>query len=132
VRAAVVLELHSYSITSRNKLTGPRHGGRCKSERRLVRIVARTIGRPRVRLAAAGETALATAVPAVPGAGPGDPVDLGRGVPQRGTGIIEAHPVRSRDVRPRPAVNGCVGRYVANAEFIGQLPVRQAVRPPHP
>src|SRR5438045_4957264 len=54
---------------------------------------ARAVGRPRVGLtapavAAAGRAAaggaLASAVSAVAGAGPGDPVDLGRGVPQRG------------------------------------------------
>ncbi len=38
--------------------------------------------------------------------------------------------MRSRDVRPRPAVDSGVGRYVADTEFTGQLPVRQAVRPP--
>jgi hypothetical protein len=40
--------------------------------------------------------------------------------------------MRSRDVRPRPAVDRCVGRYIADAEFIGQLLIRQAVRPPRP
>jgi hypothetical protein len=38
----------------------------------------------------------------------------------------------SGDVRPRPAVNSRVGRYVADAEFTGQLAVRQAFRPPRP
>jgi hypothetical protein len=64
--------------------------------------------------------------------GAGDPVDLGRGVPQRGANVIELHVVRSRDMRPRPAVDSCVGRYIADAEFIGQLLIRQAVRPPRP
>ena len=49
-----------------------------------------------------------------------------------GAGVAGLHVARSRDVRPRPAVDSCVGRYVADAEFTGQLPVRQAVRPPCP
>src|SRR6266581_3756204 len=68
-----------------------------------ARARARAVGRPRVgltatavaALAAAGRAAaggaLAPAVPAVPGAGPGDPVDLGRGVPQRRADIIDLH-----------------------------------------
>jgi hypothetical protein len=113
---------------------------------RFVGVAARAVGRPRVGLTAAAAVAAAlaaggpaaaggalfAAVPAVPGTGPGDPVDLGRGVPQRGADVVEPYLARSRDVRPRPAVNGCVGRYVADAEFIGQLPVRQAVHPPRP
>jgi hypothetical protein len=50
--------------------------------------------------------------------------------PDPGAGVAGLHGVRSRDVRPRPAVGSGVGRYVADAEFTGQLPVRQAVRPP--
>jgi hypothetical protein len=41
-----------------------------------------------------------------------------------------ARVARSRDVRPCRAVDSGVGRYVADAEFTGQLPVRQALRPP--
>jgi len=35
-------------------------------------------------------------------------------------------------VRPCPAVDSRVGRYVADAEFAGQLLVSQAIRPPRP
>src|SRR4029077_8806449 len=55
---------------------------------------------------AAGGT-LTAAVPAVP-AGAGDPVDLGRGVPQRGADIVDLHLVHGpllallRLVRPLP------------------------------
>lgn len=72
------------------------------------------------------------ALAAVPSAGPGDPADLSRDVPQRGADVVEPYLVRSRDVRPRPAVDSCVGRYIADAEFIGQLLICQAVRPPCP
>jgi hypothetical protein len=40
--------------------------------------------------------------------------------------------LRSSYVSPRPAVNGRVGRYVTDAEFIGQLTVSQPVRPSRP
>ena len=35
-------------------------------------------------------------------------------------------------MRPRPSVDSRVGRYVADAEFAGQLLVSQAIRPPRP
>src|SRR5438093_6636566 len=73
-------------------------------EGRFVGVAARAVGRrPRVGLTAAAIAALAAArgpaaggtlaaaVPAVPGAGSGDPVDLGRGVPQRGADIVDLH-----------------------------------------
>src|ERR1700739_1426468 len=59
------------------------------------------------------------------------PVHLGRRVAQRGPGAAEPPAeMRSGDVRPRPAVDSRVGRYVADAEFAGQLLVSQAVCPP--
>ena len=64
--------------------------------------------------------------------GTGDSVAFGRGVPRLGSDVIEPHVVKSRDVRPCLAVDSCMGRYVADAEFIGQLLIRQAVRPPCP
>jgi len=99
------------------------------SERRLVRVVGRTIGRSRVRLAARPELPERHSAQLSPH-GTGDSVAFGRGVPRLGSDVIEAHVVRSRDVRPRPAIDSCVGRYIADAEFFGQLPVRQAIRPP--
>ena len=47
-----------------------------------------------------------------------------------GAGVAGLYVARSRDVRPCGAVDSGVGRYVADAEFTGQLPVRQAIRPP--
>ena len=47
-----------------------------------------------------------------------------------GAGVAGLRVARSRDVRPCRAVDSSVGRYVADAEFTGQLPVRQAIRPP--
>ena len=58
---------------------------------------ARACPQPRTQAAAlaagraAAGGALASAVPAVPGAGPGDPVDLSRSVPQRRADIIDLH-----------------------------------------
>src|SRR6266496_5169090 len=73
-------------------------------EGRLVGVAARAVGGPRVGvpaavaalvpLAAGGPPAgparapLPPVSPAVPGAGPGGPVDLGRGVPQRGADVV--------------------------------------------
>jgi hypothetical protein len=45
-------------------------------------------------------------------------------------GVAGRRVARSRDVCPCRAVDSGVGRYVADAEFTGQLPVRQAIRPP--
>jgi hypothetical protein len=47
-----------------------------------------------------------------------------------GAGVAGLHVARSGDVRPCGAVDSGVGRDVADAEFTGQLPVRQAIRPP--
>src|SRR5439155_15318093 len=69
-------------------------------EGRFVGVAARAVGRrPRAGLTAAAIAALAAArgpaaggtLAAVPGAGSGDPVDLGRGVPQRGADIVDLH-----------------------------------------
>src|SRR5580704_10098424 len=91
-------------------------------EGRFVGVAAGTVRRPRVGLTAATAAAVATAlaaggpaaggalaaaVPAVP-ARAGDPVDLGRGVPQRRTDIVDLHLVHGpllallRLIRPLP------------------------------
>ena len=101
------------------------------SDRLLVRVAGRSAGHSRSGSLSRPELPeRCSALP--PPYGTGDSVVFGRGVPRLGSDVIEPHVVKSRDVRPCLAVDSCMGRYVADAEFIGQLLIRQAVRPPCP